>query len=134
MNVSFNFSISTSGMYLWHHIFVHLKITESNTFCVTIEVHYQFLITFAQNKFLSRESIHSEFGKSNKHYKRDVKNPNHGKFLKSSTVKINTKNIKKFDYERANKQETEEEICEVQAGEFLFTNPIESEDDMEVTE
>ena len=105
-----------------------------------IEVHYQFHITFALTKFLCRESIHSEFGKLNKHYKRDVKNPNHGKFLKSSTVKINTKNIKKFDYERANKQETEE-VCEVQAEEFTFTNPvispaneIEAESDMEIME
>ena len=45
-----------------------------------------------------------------------------------------SKNIKKYDYERALPREEEEEVCSVQAGEFIFTNPIEAEDDMEVTE
>ena len=59
------------------------------------------LISFTKNFSIFRESIHSKFGKTNMHYKRDVHNPNHGKFLLSSTRKINTKNIKKYDYERA---------------------------------
>ena len=103
------------------------------------------LISVTQNYFLFRESIHSKFGKTNKFYKRDVKNPNHGKFLLLNTNKINSKNIKMFDYERATEEvvegeeEEEEPVCEVQAEEFFFTNPhtsdeSEAEVDMEITE
>ena len=97
------------------------------------------LIIFTQNYSIFRESIHSKFGKTNKFYKRDVNNPNHGTFLLSSTRKINTKNIKKYDYERARAKAKAREEALRKAEEFVAKSAETSEEneaniDVEMTE
>ena len=64
------------------------------------------------------------------HYKRDVHNPNHGKFLLSSTRKINTKNIKKYDYERARTRVLARQKALLKA----IEEEVQADVDMEATE